>query len=668
MSLAPSVEKHSATNSPPSLEEVRGELGEVIGRAYLSSQPELIDALPGMGKSHTAIKVAASLDIDLLILTERGWEGRYDELKDWCGQEGLDHAIAPSLDEHCPTVRGEHGATWEDRVKDLREAGISAGEIHNRAEEWFDEEIPCQIGDECKYSTRWERIEDADVIIGYYSHANVNQLREDRVIAIDEFPGVEYLEKVSGEAVSQFLESCDDIPVDSRTELLRNGDEVRSEIHSWFRGKGRHVRAIDSAVEGVLEGNGGHALAPLAALTILEAEPATSGWERADLGFRQVGVHAKEEKKRLGYNEGDVGVLDPPDFSDAKGLVALDGTPTKRLWEEALGLSFNRRRVLSERERLAYIRETQRLRVIQTSEAMRPYSSGTYVDGERNAAILHELAENFDSKAGFITSSAGKRQTPLDEVSFDEKSEDVHYGNFKGSNDFADIDVGAIFGCSHWGDQIIHLWGAIAGEATKEERGQGEEYGSFGSRIVRHMREHEVAQAVFRFSRRGEGGLVFVDTSAIPVWMPVEVGPEECKIDTWTSRQQQAIRALERRGASRASEITEAMEIDVSRQGAWNIGNRLVDEGIARKRDDPSHSQAKLLELTDPDETNPFGTVTLPEVSEGNCKVARKRDTITSNFTVTRGNLKEAREAWERKLGRRERAYRQLEMKRRREP
>jgi len=47
-----------------------------------------------------------------------------------------------------------------------------------------------------------------------------------------------------------------------------------------------------------------------------------------------------------------------PALEYASGVVALDGTPTKRLWELALGERLNHRPVLQDAERTEYVRAT----------------------------------------------------------------------------------------------------------------------------------------------------------------------------------------------------------------------------------------------------------------------------------------------------------------------
>lgn len=75
-----------------------------------------------------------------------------------------------------------------------------------------------------------------------------------------------------------------------------------------------------------------------------------------------------------------------------------------RLWKLAAGISFQHKPTLSNAERRAYISEAQGLRVVQTSDDVHPYLSGTCVDSERDAALLRAIAERHETKPGVISS------------------------------------------------------------------------------------------------------------------------------------------------------------------------------------------------------------------------------------------------------------------------
>lgn len=72
----------------------------------------------------------------------------------------------------------------------------------------------------------------------------------------------------------------------------------------------------------------------------------------------------------------------------ASGLVALDGTPTKRLWELSLGERLNHRQVLSDAERREYVHNGLNLNLVRTSEHVKPYNWADHVNTNQDAALL----------------------------------------------------------------------------------------------------------------------------------------------------------------------------------------------------------------------------------------------------------------------------------------
>ena len=93
--------------------------------------------------------------------------------------EGAD---ADDLDRAtCSCAEGEHGDDWALAVHTARALDYRPGVIHTRAEELFGEPLPCQNEQQCEYSAGWDRIADGerplDLVIGSYGHAHVESAR-----------------------------------------------------------------------------------------------------------------------------------------------------------------------------------------------------------------------------------------------------------------------------------------------------------------------------------------------------------------------------------------------------------------------------------------------------------------------------------------------------------
>jgi hypothetical protein len=94
--------------------------------------------------------------------------------------------------------------------------------------------------------------------------------------------------------------------------------------------------------------------------TPLASDDLGNGFERADLNDIRIGVF-----DRTG---GGVSVLRAPPLDYASGIVALDRTPTKRMWELTLGSRLNHRSVPQDGDRGEYLRDALNLNFVRTSE------------------------------------------------------------------------------------------------------------------------------------------------------------------------------------------------------------------------------------------------------------------------------------------------------------
>lgn len=547
------------------LSDVRERCQEAIEEAYQSDEPVLIDALPGLGKSHGAIEAAANTGAKITILTTRGREEQYEEIETWCDKLGLSSEILPSAQDDCPTFNGEHGEDWESRIKGAYDLGITASEIHHYLN------LPCQEDSDCPYESMWDfDSEKVDVIIGHYLHGYVEWIVEDRVVVIDEFPENAYLTEIEDkEMVSRFLQNTSSIPFNDYVGLLtgRGQESLQEQALKWFESRGFGLRESETIL--LQNTDDYHVLAPLAVLALLEADNLGNNWERTDLGNGQVAVHNRKSM--------EVSILRPPDFSSAAGVVGLDRTPTTRLWNLVFHLQFKREQVLDDKEREAYI--PQRLRIIQTAiESIYPYSSGEYVNPEQDAALVQEIANQHGVEPAVISSEKALNELKSIGVSIADTS--TYFGNVRGSNELEDEEVGVILGSPHYGDPYIKKWAALFGEAVEGSgKGIDKEYGIFGTEVLHHMRENEVLQAIFRFARDESKSTVYVKTAAIPGWVPRELALGTLRVRTDAERR--VIDVLSNLGSASGSEIARQTG-DKPNTVRYHLTN-LRDEGVVEK-------------------------------------------------------------------------------------
>ncbi|WP_323173076.1 winged helix-turn-helix domain-containing protein [Natrialba sp. PRR66] len=550
-----------------SLSQVRRRCLEAVEEAYAENRPVLIDALPGTGKSYAAIEAVSTTETPITILTSRGRKGRYAEIKSWCQKHGLSSKILPRADKECPTFAGKHGSQVEARFKRYRGLGVTVSDLHTYRNP------PCQSESRCPYKSAWDfNTENYDVLIGHYTHAYVEKVIENRIVVIDEAPSDAFLTKFEDPqtTITNFLQQTGSIPFPNYHGLISNTDRGKEESAlDWFENRGINIgnskQILDQSTKDY------HIHAPLLVLGILVSRDLGNSWSTAALGGGQVFAHNQ--------NANEMYVLTPPTLVNAKNVIALDGAPTPRLYDLMFALDFKHKQVLTDTEREKYIRNTQKLRIVQTEiRSIYPYSSGKHANVDRDEALLREVAGKHNCEPAVITS---KRVLPkLKSRNIPISTKSTNYGNIKGSNELADENVGVILGSRHFGDKYVEQWAALFGiAATGSGQGSAKSYGPFGDEVLQHMRENEVLQAIFRFARDDTEATVYVNTAAIPPWLSREIalGVVRTRVDT----ERDIIDAL--------SDVGTASGADIARKTGYNKNTvrshlrKLQDEGIVRK-------------------------------------------------------------------------------------
>lgn len=589
---------------------------EAIGDAYQSGGDVLLEALPTLGKSYGAIAAVADTDEPISILTGRGNEEQYEQFREWCEEHGLKAKVCPSVKRDCETFNEEHGEEIAHRVEQWYDRGATGKEIHRDAEYELGEPLPCEgrAGARCSYKAGWQfDPEEYDVLIGHYLHANVQSVTSGRTVVLDESPDGAFETVLGGSrlagAVTLYLQQTSALPFEDHTDLLENrGDPER-------RAKAlAHFEDHDPERDGTQAfATNGHALAPVATYTILAGagdgdagRDLGNGWERATLPeeYGHVGLFDRET--------GNVHLLTPPNLQYARSVVGLDGTPTPRMWELALGTRLKHRRILDADERREYVRDALGLHIIRTTDAVKPYS-GTpeHVAVGQDRTLLEAIADKHDKQPALLTTRTAEQQaySSGEEPVLDAVQEHAHYGNLKGSNKYASTRLGAVIGSRHFGDRFIQKWGAFAGEHVPggedarpdAAKGSALSYGGFGDHILRHMRENETLQAAMRFGRDGRGATVYVHTNTLPDWVPLAGEPPEsgnCVIRTRSDGERAVIDAAkdladaDREGWTTA-DVAEHPAVEVSERQARTHLRRLAERGYLSVRAHPDDGRRK---------------------------------------------------------------------------
>jgi hypothetical protein len=575
------------TDTTVTIDDARERTFEAIADAYEAGDHALVEALPTMGKSFGAIAAAAESGVPITILTGRGNQEQYQQFQQWCAEHGLRAKILPSVWRDCETFQGEHGEAIEATVKDWYRRGATGKDIHKDAEYELGEPLPCEgpAGRRCSYKTGWEfDAEEYDVLIGNYLHAHVDSAMQGRVPVFDEFPGDAFetsLDQWLAGAVTQFVQSHDDLPFDDHADLVehRRDEQRRADALAWFDD---HAPEREGRL--AFASSDGHAAAPLATYTILAGttKDLGNGWERASLpGFDGgVGLYDRER--------GRVHLHTPPSYRYTRGVVALDGTPTPRLWEIAIGSRLNHRSVLSDGERSEYLRDTLGLNIIRTTDAVKPYSgTADHVAVSQDRALIEAIGDEHGQNPSLLTTKTAKG-VYREEGVLDDVRDAGHYGDLKGSNRRENTRLGAVIGSRNFGDRFVEKWGALAGEAVGEpdrsdpqNRGTNLSFGGgVGDDVLRHMREHETLQAVMRFGRDGRGATVYVHTNTLPGWVEDVLAGEGRVIGTWSDGMRQVLDTVRDRCEWTTREIAEHPAVEIGTRQVRDHLHTLVERGF----------------------------------------------------------------------------------------
>ncbi|ELY51076.1 hypothetical protein DV706_08475 [Natronorubrum bangense] len=538
----------------------------------------LIDALPSIGKSSNVIPAARETDSPVTILTAR--HDLYDQYEEWCKDyqkeynDNFEFQILPSFLNDCPTACGDEGDGWQQQVKRIYDRGVSGRDIHNHANRFFGEPLPCTENNECPYDET--RNFDADVLIGHYTYAYVHPAVNGRVVVFDEFPEDDFVTDFDNPsvAVSDFLKSSTNIPFNDFTDLITNRLDPSYRDAALKVLNDIPIGQLDNP-SAVLDDPTGqtHALAPHIVFTLVNSEQIDGKWECSTLGH-EAGVYNRES--------GKVRVLRPPRLTDARNVIGLDGTPSWRMWNIVLGCGLGanemleHKQILTDDERREYVRDVLSLTVIRTTSDAKHYSGGKYVDPEKEKALIEAVCSKHRDSPALITTKKAvvkyKKVGALNELAYYD-----HYGNIKGSNKYGQSRVGIVIGSQVYGYDYVEEWASFLGEQTDSNgKGMNLSFSEFGDEVLHHMRELEVTQAIMRFGRDTNGATVYVHTAAIPDWMPISA---KGRVSDRGRGYGQVVRALSEIQRASTDDIAAHSEVKIKNRQVGRVLDKLEEEG-----------------------------------------------------------------------------------------
>lgn len=525
----------------------------------------IYDAVPGMGKTESTFVAAAETGEPITYLVGRGHEEMYEKAEALCDKYGLSYMEIPTLGEDCPTARGEYGQELADDLNAIvYDRGASPKEAH------INMDFPCTEDGKCSYQKAWgsDRFDTADVLIGHYSHANVPKVVRGRTVVIDEFDEEAFIESLGGDrletAINHYLDKEDRLPDENKSELIIFDPEI-DDLPTTIINDSHDDVTVGREAELALD-DGGHALAPYAVLTLMFGDDPT--------GMQSLDIHTR--RCIYDHDDNEFRVMTSPNLGLSNGVIALDGTPVKEMWELVLNEDLDHHVVLED-QREAYLEEARDMTVVRTN----PHFNSVGVDGhnarknaERTRDLLTAVESEHGEAPGVITHPTAVK--PLKEEGV--VDDPMYFGNLLGSNRLKHKHVGVVTHGCHYGDDFVRRWCAFAGEEFEREgRGTELSYGEFGDTVLEYM-NLQVLQAVLRFGRDDSPTWVYVDTGTpLPEWVPVtDYGDFRLK-----DGRRQVLKAIADAGEEfAASDISE--QVNIGKRQVQNHLNDIEEEGLVR--------------------------------------------------------------------------------------
>lgn len=472
----------------------------------------VINAPPSSGKSYGAAKAIAEDQVKAAYFAPR--TELYEQMKEWCEDEGLTVKILPSMSRDCQSY--EPGTT----TYSLYHRGMSASDIHYKESACtancpYIEQLPALDREELEKSVP---LDQYDVLIGHTKHSYVEPYLRNRTVIFDDISKRAFIteHEVTTQKIRAVIED-ENFPCDTIGDIY----EARANGAEQFV-KSSKLRKLD--IDPWSDKNQTtHADAKKIVETVLNAE-------KLGNNFSMYSHDSSRDKTEnyIGVTDGEQNIyfLRRPPIQSSRSVILLNAYPILHASEPVwfnwrTGAAAKLVQPLTQKERREYVADTLGIDVIQTTEHIKPYSSGEYISPEKDSKLIKIISEKHEISVPVITpNKAGSRFEKLDLP----VEEYMNYAQIESSNEFGDREVGLVLGSPDW---RIHyqtkLIGAFMYQCVEwnEKRGTDKSFGEVGDPIMNSYRDSMVGQAILRFGREGQGATIYVHTSAIPDDIPI---------------------------------------------------------------------------------------------------------------------------------------------------
>lgn len=583
-------------------EDVYDRVKQAVSYSIDSPHNAVVDAPPSAGKSYSAAQLIAEKGIHAAYFTAR--RELYEEFKTWCEDRGLRVKVLPSMPHDCESYSSGSPHSTPSKAYNLYHRGMSPSSIHRKTDACeesceYMERLPELNGEERAKSIP---LDNYDVLIGHTTHSHVEPYIRGRTVFFDDISKLAFIERheVTDSKLNAILEN-DLFPCSTTDEIYQALGDEESRLDAIEKLEEIQFRPWDD------DDSTTHGDAYKIVETLLKATELDNGF-----AYYQYDADSDEDRRSyIGVKDGDgsVHLMSRPQIGDGgyhdsppDSVIVLNGYPItyedEAVWINwRLGIDSRLVKPLLEEERKQYYREIMDMSIIQTTQHIKPYSSGEHVAETTDSKLIKLIAREHDKDVPIISTLAA-----LDE--FDESelpiSDKMNFASVESNNRFKDEDVGVVIGSPEWKiHQKVKLVGAFMMNSLEWNGGRGLEksFGDGGNPIMKAFREDMVGQAILRFGRDQDidDTTVYVHTSAIPEDIPVTEEFDEDLGGSYTSTAEQI-----RRYMSQADgEVFETSKLyDNIEATNQHVRKELKDKELFRKVEDgagPKPSKWSLL-------------------------------------------------------------------------
>lgn len=506
--------------------------------------------------------------------------------------------------QKCPSYDGQHGDAVEAQVENVLEQGVPLGRLHKTRD------LPCCPN--CPF-TKWKRPEFTEqVILANPRHAYIGDLLEGRVVFTCALRGDAYITKIENppQAFDSYLEK--NTQFSEYQDFMLNRDSKRAPS-VWDYSDGTLDPSTDDEEFGYVINKDGHHLAPQAVFGLLNTEKLGNGWEtsyyykRNERGncfrtdYRRNRLHTFEivgleyERNRVVRQPGEtpeddtIYLLEVPDFSNAKSVVAFDIAPTPWMWKLYYGLAFNHQRVYSDDETAEFLRHQMDTDVIQTATRRKPYDSTYHPQNRsftpgRDASIAVWATGEFGKRPHIVSTNKGFNAYDAKQPALlrDDTKRVIQY---RGGGSVITDDTPLVIpnGSPRPQNDEFQKWAALTGKSVPDSPNQQGSFGRVGDEIRHQFSESRVGKWATRFTSKG--ATIVLNTTAVPKWLRdsrlvTHASPSDVLTDNSSAKRKVARFLRQRAEEGERVTIREIKsETGVTRQTIYTTRDDFRDEG-----------------------------------------------------------------------------------------